>query len=177
MTMNIPHIPLRLFHGSVLPDLTSLKIAFAQNDTPFGPGVYLTEDLLVAGCYHYRKGKIYEVEVRGNRSYVINLDEPFKKQTFEARSSIVKLLHLAKCEIPSKDTLDARDIIEMTISKFTKKERNLHLAQLGIWMIFGTLHAMETSGLSDRGIQYVILEDTAIISVKPYIKQVEPSEV
>lgn len=175
--MIIPHIPLRLFHGSALPDLTSLKIAFAQNDTPLGPGVYLTEDPLVARCYSKDLGKIYEVEVRGNRSYVINLDEPFKKQTFEARSSIIKLLHLAKCEMPSTDKLDARKIIQMTQSKFTKEERNLRLAQLGIWMIFGTLDCYESNGRGDRGIQYVILEDTSIMSVKPYIKQVEPSEV
>lgn len=63
--------------------------------------------------------------------------------------------------------LDARDIIELTISEFTKERRNLHLAQLGIWMIFGTLGFIESGGLCDRGIQYVIIEDTAITSVKP----------
>lgn len=156
-------LPRRFLHGSSQKNIDRLSASKGWDKCPFGPALYLTEDLAVARCYLGDDGEIYELEVEGNAQYTIALNLDWSHQTVEARMAIQKLLKAAKVRNEWQDAQDARSIISLTSTVMSPRERNDFLRDSGVWMLHGYLDVYENSGLCDRGTQYALLDDSAIL--------------
>jgi len=79
------------YHGSTEKALTHLKCAYAAEENPFGPAIYLTCDSNVAECYSRSGGAIYRVRLFGDSELTINLDATVEQQTDKAIDAIRRL--------------------------------------------------------------------------------------
>ena len=142
-------------HGSRCRGIREFELKQADKNTPFGPAVYLTRDMLVASCYSRQEGSIYHVKYVGDSRRVINLDKIVGEQTEEAKQRILKLskIHYKDANILR---LNAHEAIYRD-EESSKAPINAFLRTAGIGMIYGHLSGMENSGLKDRGIQYAVL--------------------
>ena len=147
------------YHGSKTVGITKLKINRVV-DNPFGPAVYLTKDPVVADCYVRSSGVIYEVRIKGNMQFVINLDKSFRKQTTEAKEVITKTIKSLNMSFYDVTSYSIRELLHQ--NDCSKTEVNNNLARFGIWLLYGRLSAMEESGLMDRGVQYAVIEESAL---------------
>lgn len=160
-------IPLSLLHGSCKKDIDRLSPLHGEDTAPFGPALYLTEDPDVANCYVRKTGVIYAIELTGNSQLVIPMNASWKDLSVDARLAIMKLFKAANLPMPSGIN-NAREILDSVEPAMNKRQRNEFLANQGIWMLFGHIDAIEYSGLCDRGIQYALLSDAAIVSQRPW---------
>lgn len=160
-------IPLSLLHGSRKKDIDRLNPFHGADIWPFGPALYLTEDPDVANCYVRKTGVIYAIELTGNSQLAIPMNASWKDLSVDARLAIKKLFKAANLPMPSGIN-NARKILDSVEPAMNKRQRNEFLAAQGIWMLFGHIDAMEDSGLCDRGIQYALLSDAAIVSQQPW---------
>ena len=156
-----------LLHGSRHKALERLDPFHGDEDWPFGPALYLTEDPAVANCYVHGTGAIYAIELTGNGQLTIPMNASWKELSVDARLAIKKLFDAANRRLPSGIN-NARAILDSIEPAMNKRQRNEFLAAEGIWMLFGHIDAMEDSGLCDRGIQYALLCDSAITSQRPW---------
>lgn len=159
-------IPRILFHGSSNATIKCLSAYKGSDRCPFGPALYLTADRMVAACYVGGTGAIYEVEISGNEHLTIALNLGLQNQTDKAKSAIQCLLEAANNPRLS-ETWDARSIIEAADFSLGRQGRNALLREKGIWLLHGELSGMEQSGMCDRGIQYAVINDAAIVDCKP----------
>lgn len=148
------------YHGSRTSGMSSFKIEWTSNN-PLGPGIYLSRDPVVADCYASTGGSIYEVKLSGNPNFTINLDASYRSQYVEAKEVIVKCLRAYDIRTPVKNNLSVRNLIHP--HSHDRKEINRFLMNNGVWMIFGTLTSMESSGLQDRGVQYVVIDESRAV--------------
>lgn len=160
-------IPRALLHGSRHKALERLDPLRGDEDSPFGPALYLTEDPAVANCYVRGTGAIYAIELTGNGQLTIPMNASWKALSVDARFVIKKLFNAANQPLPSGIN-NARAILDSIEPAMNKRQRNEFLAAEGIWMLFGHIDAMEDSGLCDRGIQYALLCDAAITAQRPW---------
>ncbi|UUA75216.1 hypothetical protein [Cellvibrio sp. QJXJ] len=144
------------YHGSEGATYPSLRINWSI-DNPFGPAIYLTREPIVANCYG---GAIYVVEFIRNSNFTINLNGSFRSQTVEAREAILRIGKELGFNFDSAGKVQARGLIHPF--ECNTAEVNRLLADQGIWMVYGTLSGMECSGLRDRGIQYAVIDESAI---------------
>lgn len=174
--MTLPVIPTRLFHGSSKPTIDHLDAEFSCEDNPFGPAIYLTEDLCVAGCYAQQRGCIYEVELQGDPRYTICLDQSLEDQTAEVIAAISTLLRHVGHRTPPVPHNNARETIDLADPEIGKRERNRMLRSLGIWLLYGSLNGHEMNGFCDRGVQFAVLHESVIRSQRYMFigKTVEP---
>ncbi len=144
------------YHGSTDATYSSLNINWSI-DNPFGAGIYLTCEPIVASCYGRA---IYEVEGLRSSNFTINLDGSFRSQTIEAREAILKTVKALGLDFARAGDVKVRGLIHPF--ECNTADVNRFLAAHGIWMVYGTLSGMEASGLMDRGIQYVVIDESAI---------------
>jgi hypothetical protein len=156
-------IPRSLLHGSRKKDIDRLIPFHGEDDWPFGPALYLTEDPDVANCYVRATGAVYAIELSGNSQLTIPMNASWKELPVDARLAIKKLFNAANLPMP-RGIDNAREILDSVKPAMNKRQRNKFLAAAGIWMLFGHIDAMEDSGLCDRGIQYALLSESAITS-------------
>lgn len=147
------------YHGSRKPKISQLKVN-RSHDNPFGPAVYLTKDPIVADCYHREGGAIYEVNILGDTQFTINLDESFIDQSAEAKKVIYRSLKSLNQPIDISPSTNARDFIHPYGSSIS--DINEALSQNGIWLLYGHLSGMEVSGLMDRGVQFAVIDESAL---------------
>lgn len=144
----------KFYHGSKTANIKQLEIMRFQRN-PFGSAIYLTKEPIVADCYHRDGGAIYEVVIKGNIQFTINLDVSFAEQSAEVKAAIIQSLkNLGLYEKKSGET-NARDYIHC---HNTRDIVNGELVRNGVWMIYGHLDGMELSGLQDRGVQYAVID-------------------
>lgn len=160
-------IPRSLLHGSRDKAIDQLSPFRGEEDWPFGPALYLTEDPHVANCYVHTTGAIYAVELIGNSQLTIAMNASWKELSVDARLAIKKLFKAASMPMPN-GIANAREILDSVVPAMNKRERNEFLAAQGIWMLFGHIDAVEDGGLCDRGIQYALLSDSAIALQRPW---------
>lgn len=144
------------YHGSKDGTYSSLNINWSI-DNPFGAGIYLTREPIVASCYG---SSIYEVEGLRSSNFTINLNGSFRSQTVEAREAILKTVKALGLNFARACDVKVRGLIHPF--ECNTVDVNRLLAAQGIWMVYGTLSGMEVSGLKDRGIQYVVIDESAI---------------
>ena len=88
-----------------------------------------------------------------------------------SRNATIKCLSSYKgsdrCPFGLSETWDARSIIEAADFSLGRQGRNALLREKGIWLLHGELSGMEQSGMCDRGIQYAVINDAAIVDCKP----------
>lgn len=147
------------YHGSRKSKISQLKINRAD-DNPFGPAVYLTKDPMVADCYHREGGAIYEVNILGNTQFTIDLDKSFIDQSAEAIYAILRSLKSLNQSVDICPSTNARDFIHPY--GCSKSDINDALSQNGIWLLYGHLSGMEVSGLMDRGVQFAVIDESAL---------------
>lgn len=160
-------LPRNLLHGSPSRAVAKLSPTHGKDSSPFGPALYLTEDPAVASCYVKGTGAIYIVELAGNRDLTIPMNAPWKELSVGARLAITKLFKAINVPV-SLDAEDARATLDGVLSSMDKRRRNELLAAEGIWMLYGYIDPMEDSGLRDRGVQYALLSESAIVSQYMY---------
>lgn len=153
-------IPRNLLHGSSIQTIDRLSPTYGLERSPFGPALYLTEDPQVAGCYVKRSGAIYEVNISGNEELTIDMNSAWEELSVAARLSITRLFKVANVPLPKHR--ESRAMLDAVTPIMSKRERNNFLASEGIWMLHGYIYAMEHSGLCDRGVQYALIDDSAI---------------
>lgn len=144
------------YHGSKDATYASLSINWSK-DNPFGAGIYLTREPIVANCYG---GAIYEVESIRSSNFTINLNGTFRSQTVEAREAILKTVKVLGLDFDRAGDAKVRGLIHPF--ECNTADVNRSLAAQGIWMVYGTLSGMEVSGLQDRGIQFVVIDEASI---------------
>ena len=144
---------MRLLHGSERQGLLELDPSTADGICAFGPGIYLTDDEMVAKCYS-RGGSIYIVELAGDLADTISMNQGFASQSDRAKAAILSTASRFGFGAPTA-SINARSAIHPYGAD--QKAVNLHLASRGIWMLYGELESMEKSGLMDRGVQYVVI--------------------
>lgn len=147
------------YHGSRKSKILQLKINRAHNN-PFGPAIYLTKDPTVANCYYREGGSIYEVNIFGNTQFTIDLDKSFIDQSAEAKEAIIRTLKALNLYVDSCPSTNARDFIHPY--GCLKSDINDVLSENGIWLLYGHLSGMEVSGLMDRGVQFAVIDESAV---------------
>lgn len=150
------------YHGSKTPKIKQLEVRQLKGN-PFGTAIYLTKEPIVADCYCRDGGAIYEVEIKGNIQFTINLDVSFSEQSAEAKSVIIRSLKDLGLYQKKSGAINARDFIHC---HDTRDIVNGGLARNGIWMIYGHLNGMELSGLQDRGVQYAVIDPQCAVIVR-----------
>lgn len=154
-------IPRELFHGSPHAGLTALTPLHASSICCFGPAVYLTDDLAVAGCYTRRSGSVYTVHLHGEPDCALDLNRPCGGQGQRLLGKVAwACRHVRQ---PFDPSIVARDIIHPPACDMAAVNQALKIA--GVWMIFGRLDLYEVSGLMDRGIQYAVVDEDRITVV------------
>lgn len=158
-------IPSLLLHGSKNPNIDRLSPSRSDEKWPFGPAVYLTGDPDVAGCYVGNAGAIYEVEVAGNNAMTIALDRKWREQSVDARMAIKEAFRVAGMEIPlgMYSESEVRKIVDALVVDGRRGDRNRLLGEKGIWLLYGHVDQYEDSGLCDRGVQYAVIVEAAIV--------------
>lgn len=155
-------------HGSRERNLTNLSLDKANKHSPFGPVIYCTTELDVAGCYTGFDGLVYKVTASGFPDRTINLDLTVEEQTSYVREKFISL-HNNLNSIAQLNVKDnARDSLDKLSEQWGKETVNQCLSALGIWMIYGHLSGMEVSGLMDKGVQYGLLHHKHILEVTPH---------
>lgn len=163
---NANNFQMLLLHGSKNHIEDLLDINKTNDRNPFGPGIYLTEDLSVARCYAKSSESnlyIYEVSISGNKDFTINLDLAYSEQP----SNIQFILRNIKECIGTNHNNNIEDVDSILYSTdYNKRYINELLKLHGIWLVYGHLDSASCSGLCDKGIQYVLLNSTK--NFKPY---------
>jgi hypothetical protein len=163
-------IPMLLHHGTRHVDFGSFDVQHCVDDRPFGPGVYLTADPLVARCYSGRTGVIYDVCITNDADGALDLNTAWDDQPMRVQGAIIELLnHVDQREVLRLGAPSARESIDLANSVLGKRRRNQFLFARGVWLLYGYLTAMERSGLGDRSIQYVVLHQSCITSFEPHV--------
>ena len=158
------------FHGTTRK-VQQLSIAHADDQAPFGPAIYLSDDPKVAACYAKRTGEVLTVALNGDMVKTIDFDTSIDEQTLFVQQVVRSIYHQAKIEPPAK-AKDARDYLWPLKDSLGSKELNSRLSRSGIWMVRGHLDGYEHSGRLDDGVQYAVLNDRHVtiidrISVVP----------
>lgn len=151
-----------LLHGSrnYIEDL--LDINKTNDRNPFGPGIYLTDDLSVARCYtksSENNSYIYNVSISGNKDFAINLDLPYSKQPKNIQAILMNIKECIGANNHNHKKENVNAVLYHGI--YNRKYINELLKLHGIWLVYGHLHDPYTnSGACDKGIQYVLLNST-----------------
>lgn len=166
----------KLLHGSPSrPE--DFRLASKSNGIEaLGPGLYCTKDPLVAGCYSRNGGTIFEIHLRGLAGLVLDLDASLSKQAPECRQALLRLpfwigvdVHKhAATDKPLRDVLEAVNPAPLGHTQDLWVEVSREIKAAGIWMMHGHLSGMSSSGLMDRGVQYVILDKARVEKVSVY---------
>jgi hypothetical protein len=154
-----------LLHGTRSVSIDRFDLKHCEENRPFGPAIYLTADLDVARCYVRPPGGVYEVTLTGKSCYTINLDRHIEEQSPQASRAIQFLFNEIGLSVEHSHD-DVRDLLDLVSNKTGKRQRNYRLAAFGIWMLYGQLSAIENSGLCDKGVQYAVIHEGAILRHK-----------
>lgn len=157
-------VALNLLHGTPGAAFERFDLFRADDRCPFGPAIYLTADILVAGCYERQGGRICEVEIKGPAGGVLDLDLNMSRQHVTAARVVDAML--AGLNLGRSRAINAREVIELADERLGKRHRNRLLASLGVWMLHGHVSAWENSGLQDRGRQYAVLDTACVLQVR-----------
>lgn len=157
-------LPKVLFHGSKLLGLSVLRVACAEEGAPFGPAVYLTDNINVAQAYTGREGRVYAVEMRGGERDGI-VDMGLAWEVASPRLFRLMLNTFGADDLPgygrsAREVLDG--LLEENGGRWSRQGRREVLLGAGIWMLRGELNGNEISGLMDRGVQYACLHDVML---------------
>ncbi len=154
---------LALYHGSRVGDLKHLDAECFDEEAPFGPGLYMSEDQDVALTYARDQGALYRVCISGSVLGVIDLCLPWESQSYLALAAAIRLFMMAGLERPRNFLGDqARDSLEVCGRAVGKRARNQFLAKQGIWLMHGVLDVVEVSGTADRGVQYLLVDTRCV---------------
>jgi hypothetical protein len=161
-------IPKPLFHGTKLRSLSSLSVQACRDQSPFGPGIYLTADAAVARCYTGNDGAVLSVQVQGDQAKVMDLDRPIAEQAQPCQTAITMLRAFVGLTDEWHPQQNARVAIDVALTKLGPRQRNEFLASRGVWMLCGHLDGFESAGLQDRGVQYAVIASDAIAGFEHY---------
>ena len=152
-----------LYHGSPVLNLVRPSSIYSR-EYEFVPAIYCSEEVVVAKA-NSKSGHVYEINVSGLASGIVNPGRPAKDQHPYAMRRISRVcrnyniapdagaplyhwLYDVKSEIGA-DTLRAALLV------------------VGIWAIVGPMEPSSRSGLCDRGDQYRIISDNHVLSCRP----------
>lgn len=152
------------YHGTTLRDLDYLDVEKCSESSPFGRAIYLTTDPIVADCYSGKDGWIFEVAVLGDWGYTVNFDAPISEQTPKVRGILEAAPIGATRSVNGFQS--CRDLLHQDY--LTRERVNAFLRESGIWMLYGHLSGMESSGLMDRGIQYAVIDSDKVEIVRAH---------
>jgi hypothetical protein len=155
--------PARFLHGTKVQNLERFDIRRSSDDNPLGPGVYLTTDLVLAQHCAGAAGAVLAVQVDGDPRFVLDLDQPLKKQPSHCAAAVSVLLKFSGWSEQLDYGLNAREAIDLVVPKLGKRYRNAFLASSGVWMLRGHLQAKERCGPGDSGVQYVLLDTRSVV--------------
>ncbi len=156
-------LPKVLFHGSKLLGLSVLRVACADERAPFGPAVYLTDNINVAQAYTGREGRVYAVEMPGERDGIVDMGlawEVASPRLFQLMLNTFGADDLPGYGRSTRVVLDR--LLEENGGRWSRQGRRAALLSAGIWMLRGELEAHEMSGFMDRGTQYACLHDVVL---------------
>ncbi|MCD1649694.1 hypothetical protein [Marinobacter adhaerens] len=155
-----------LFHGSKRAGLLTLNAAASQN-TVFGPAIYCTADRSVAAAQS-GANVIYKVRIEGPEEGIIEFDRPLLDASPRARAAIqtflrrYKLMSILDTEDDRVDFLQERaaaELVRRGVEYPPKTLFNRIIAEEGVWLMRGEMHGLAKSGMVDRGIQWVVIDD------------------
>lgn len=165
----------RVLHGSGATGVRVFSRHYSSGHAFFGPGVYCTDHQRTASGQARSPVYVYELEITGLSSGIIDLNEPIAHASHLAVAALSSLARRYKSSFPDLQSPDPAYQFLFDLSH-TMKQRGgrydyplafaTHLVEQGVWMLRGTMPPDCDSGRCDFGVQYVVLDDSAITCIR-----------